>query len=165
MINPKSIGLLGRQSLLLKNMMALVLAPLMPKISLFSLKDGGVLDRIKIHYGVLWFTIFIILKRNRLTTLRRNTLPDVWCNIYKAVKSLYNPNINPNAICSLVTSSDDEILFWKDAWLGIDKLQDRFPSLYALETMKRCYLSDRFLVQAIQGSGKVPHIVPKSFHN
>lgn len=57
--------------------------------------------------------------------------------------SIKSYNIDPTTLFSLVPNGNVKILLWKDNWCGDMPLQDKFPHLYNLESVKRCSLMDR----------------------
>nr|KAJ0219716.1 hypothetical protein LSAT_V11C200085580 [Lactuca sativa] len=77
------------------------------------------------------------------TYLGKKTVSGVWSNICKAIRSTKLHNIDPYGLFGLVPGQNIDILFWKDIWCGDVTLQNRFPLLYNLESVKKCYLMDR----------------------
>lgn len=74
--------------------------------------------------------------------LVKKNITGVWSNIVKAIRSLKLHNIDPHDLFSLVPGENVKILFWKDTWWGDVPLEEKFPSLYNLEMVKRCTLLD-----------------------
>ncbi|KAL7597976.1 hypothetical protein Lser_V15G26000 [Lactuca serriola] len=83
------------------------------------------------------------LKKKPVTTIAKSTIPGVWSNIAKAIKSLVEFDINYHDLFTLNPGSNINILFWKDHWCGHVTLQEQFPRLYDLEEVKTCLVSDR----------------------
>ncbi|XP_042753244.1 uncharacterized protein LOC122195423 [Lactuca sativa] len=71
------------------------------------------------------------------------SIPGVWSNIAKMVNIFPEVHINHQSFFSMVPGSNVEILFWLDRWCGDDTLKSKFPLLYKLELVKRCFVTER----------------------
>nr|KAJ0202147.1 hypothetical protein LSAT_V11C600327540 [Lactuca sativa] len=75
--------------------------------------------------------------------LSRNTSCGVWNNIGRIKKSLLEHGIDIQDIFRLVIKYENESLFWYDSCLGSGSLKVKYPSLFELESRKRCNVADR----------------------
>nr|KAJ0193787.1 hypothetical protein LSAT_V11C800412370 [Lactuca sativa] len=76
-------------------------------------------------------------------TQSKKFLPSVWNNISKVLESYGNEVIKLHDIFSIHVGNGNSTMFWIDIWLGRATLQDKFPSLFSLESNKNCPLADR----------------------
>ncbi|GJS76754.1 hypothetical protein Tco_0726635 [Tanacetum coccineum] len=72
----------------------------------------------------------------------------VWCDILKAVKRIKSIDVSFNRSFTRSLSYGSNTLFWKDVWgENGERLMDKFPKLFALETDKDCRVSDRLRLE------------------
>nr|KAJ0223897.1 hypothetical protein LSAT_V11C200086640 [Lactuca sativa] len=67
----------------------------------------------------------------------------VWNNIGRLKNVLLEQGINVQDIFRLVIELGKESMFWYDSWLGSGSLKEKYPSLFELESRKRCNVDDK----------------------
>lgn len=69
----------------------------------------------------------------------------VWNNIAACKNDLKKVGLDTMDVFQLNIKSGDNSLFWYDKWLGPVTLEEKYPSLFELESRKKCLVSDRFI--------------------
>nr|KAJ0222802.1 hypothetical protein LSAT_V11C200073610 [Lactuca sativa] len=67
----------------------------------------------------------------------------VWNNIGRIKNALLEHGLDVHDIFNVVIESGKQTLFWYDSWLGSGNLKAKYPSLFELESKKRCKVSDK----------------------
>ncbi|KAL7609830.1 uncharacterized protein LOC111888318 [Lactuca sativa] len=94
-------------------------------------------------FGARSFMVYTILKENHGSISRKITLSGVWKNISKVVNDLAGMNINVDDIFQQHVFLENKTLLWKDKWIAHNTLNELFPNLYALESRKTYFISER----------------------
>ncbi|GJY53799.1 hypothetical protein Tco_0445463 [Tanacetum coccineum] len=96
--------------------------------------------------NTLWKNIIISIHGQKGGLFSR-ILPTVSNSHWNAINTLQKPlseiNINLQSIFVKRVGDGMSTLFWKDVWIGETPLFDRFPRLFALESLQDCKVSDR----------------------
>lgn len=69
----------------------------------------------------------------------------VWNNICRIKHALLEYGLDVHDIFNVVLESGQQTLFWYDQWLGSENLKTKYPTLFELETKKRCKVSERIV--------------------
>ncbi|GKC33112.1 RNA-directed DNA polymerase, eukaryota, reverse transcriptase zinc-binding domain protein [Tanacetum coccineum] len=96
--------------------------------------------------NTLWKNVIISIHGQKGGLFSR-ILPTVSNSHWNAINTLQKPlseiNINLQSIFVKRVGDGMSTLFWKDVWIGETPLFDRFPRLFALESLQDCRVSDR----------------------
>lgn len=92
------------------------------------------------------------MTRKPVTIIAKSSICGVWSNIAKAIKYLPEFDINYHELFSLILGWNLSILLWKYYWCGSLTLQECFPRLYDLETVKLCLVSNKIIRLGFQWS-------------
>ncbi|XP_023770251.1 uncharacterized protein LOC111918865 [Lactuca sativa] len=113
--------------------------------------------RLKIEPRSLWKECIMSihnLSRKPFNYMVKQSIRGVWCNISKAIKSLHDVNTNCHSLFSPVPGTNTQFLFWLDHWCGSNIFKNKFPLLYELESVKKCYVTERVANESFTWSWK-----------
>ncbi|KAJ0454391.1 hypothetical protein HanIR_Chr15g0739541 [Helianthus annuus] len=103
--------------------------------------------RYKNEYSALWvklITAWHCGTRCHSHIPLKSSMGRVWKSIVNVGRATHNPVVNIKDRLIPKVGVGDKTLFWLDSWIGNRPLRDIFPSLYALETDKRCKVQLRY---------------------
>ncbi|KAI3751226.1 hypothetical protein L2E82_22274 [Cichorium intybus] len=103
--------------------------------------------RLKTEKDSLWGKVIVglhNLKNKPHSYLSNRNISGVWNNIASVKKDLRRMGLEMGDIFNLQVKSGENTLFWYDKWIGSEKLQTKYPSLYNIEQRKGCTVADRF---------------------
>ncbi|PWA36655.1 RNA-directed DNA polymerase, eukaryota, Reverse transcriptase zinc-binding domain protein [Artemisia annua] len=69
--------------------------------------------------------------------------PSIWKTIFELNKSMSDLNIDLGSVFVKKVGDNLSFSFWKDIWIGEQKLETLFPRLFSLEVNKDCKVVDR----------------------
>ena len=102
--------------------------------------------RLKSNTEAIWNKCIVSIHnlfRKPLWYLAKKTISGVWTNIAKAIKTLPDTQIDHQSLFSVVPGSNVQAMFWLDRWCGSETLKNMYPLLYELESVKRCFITER----------------------
>ncbi|KAF5785622.1 putative RNA-directed DNA polymerase [Helianthus annuus] len=73
----------------------------------------------------------------------KSSIGGVWKSVVNMGRISQNHSVNVQERLTPVIGKGDKTLFWLDNWVGGSPLRVRYPNLYALESNKRCTVSER----------------------
>ncbi|CAH1422323.1 unnamed protein product [Lactuca virosa] len=76
--------------------------------------------------------------------MSNRNITGVWHNIASIRNDVKKHGLDIGDIFQLQVQSGDNSQFWYDNWVGSGILKDKYPSLFELESRKRCTVADRF---------------------
>nr|KAJ0216412.1 hypothetical protein LSAT_V11C300109150 [Lactuca sativa] len=94
----------------------------------------------------LWARVihgFHNLSNNPFDYLSRQNGSGVWSTIGGIKKELLKHGLGIHDVFKLVVEAGNETLFCYDSWLDSVNLKSKYPSLFELETRKKCSVADR----------------------
>ena len=96
--------------------------------------------------NTLWKNVITSIHGEKGGLFSRN-IPTTSSSQWNAISTLNKPlsqiNINLQSIFVKKVGNGMSTIFWKDVWIGETRLSDRFPRLFALESLKDCSVADR----------------------
>lgn len=98
------------------------------------------------------------LSRKPSDHIAKQSIRGVWNNIAKEIKDIKDVNTECHSLFSPIPNSNTKILFWLDLWCGSNIFRNKFPLLYELESVKRCYVTERVTNESFTWKWKsLPH--------
>ena len=106
------------------------------------------IDRLKNENHSLWARVIHgihNLSNKPFEYLSRQKYSGVWNTIIGIKRALLEHNLDVQDIFKVKIESGNKTLFWYDTWLGSGSLKAKYPSLFELESRKRCIVFDRIV--------------------
>ncbi|XP_022031503.1 uncharacterized protein LOC110932481 [Helianthus annuus] len=75
----------------------------------------------------------------------KNSTGGVWKGIINMGRMSQNQLINVKERLTPIIGNGEKTLFWLDNWIGGGPLSTRYPEIFALESNKRCMVSERYV--------------------
>ncbi|XP_035845072.1 uncharacterized protein LOC118491409 [Helianthus annuus] len=73
-----------------------------------------------------------------------SSIAGVWKSIVNLGRVMHEPVVDVKARMVPYVGVGDKTLFWLDTWVGNRPLRDEFPTLFTLESDKRCFVQQRY---------------------
>ncbi|KAJ0727756.1 putative RNA-directed DNA polymerase [Helianthus annuus] len=104
--------------------------------------------RFKVENKGLWRRVIWAIHHNSRSWSAipaKISMPGIWKQIVNIHHSLQQKGIDLFKAIRNVVGNGSNTLFWLDLWIGNTPFHIRFPTLFSLERLKMCYVSDRII--------------------